>query len=158
MRAIHRKPHGKRGATFIEMALVISLFVIFLFIILDWSWVFFQHQVIMWRVSDAARWVAANRYDAGIVNKIVLCADPNCDGTDDTGFFQSATITPTLIAATDVVDSITTVTRYYVQVQVTGYQITNFTPFFSGTYTAKPITATQPMECQETNGNCQNWN
>jgi Flp pilus assembly protein TadG len=143
----------------IEFALIISLFLIFLFGIMDWAWVFFQHQVIMWRASDAARWVAANRFDTTVVNNIMMCADPNCGGVDDTGFFRGATISAELVPATDVIDSLpTVVTRYYVQVQVTGYQVTHFTPFFSNSYTANPITATQPMECQDAGGNCQNWN
>lgn len=138
----------------IEFALILPLFLVFLFGVLDWAWVFFQHQTIMWRVSDAARWVAATKFDTTVARDIVLCGSAGCGGTDNTGFFQYASVETTLVPATDVIDSLTTVTRYYVQVTVRGYRVEHFTPFLSSSYTAKPITATQPMECVSTTGDC----
>jgi Flp pilus assembly protein TadG len=138
----------------IEFALVASLFLIFLFGIMDWAWVFFQHQTIMWRASDAARWIAATRFDTNVARDIVLCGTAGCGGTDNTGFLQSATVDTSLVTASDTIDSLTTVKRYYVQVSVTGYRVEHFTPFLSTSYTAKPITATQPMECLNPSGDC----
>jgi len=151
-----RRSNSRRGAAMIEFALVVLLFLVFLFGIIDWSWAFFQQQTIMWGASDAARWAAANRVDQTSIRNIVLCGTPSCTGSA-TGMYQNATILGEHISTTDVIDSITTVTRYYVRVTVSGYQISLVNPMLSGTYTGKSIVATQPMECRWPNGDCTDW-
>lgn len=141
----------------IEFALGAMVFLVVLFGAMDWSWVFFQHQTILWRTSDAARWAAANRLDQTMVTNLVLCGTTADCGDNQSGFFADATVNVQLVQRNDVIDTITTVSRHYAQVTVQDYQIHHFTPFLASTFTGKPIVVAQPMECQDPGGNCTAW-
>lgn len=155
MRPIRRR-HSHHGASLIEFALTSGVFLVVLFGVLDWSWVFFQHQTLLWRASDAARWASANRLDQAAVRNIVLCGSAACDGGGG-GFFDNATVTVEHVRTQDRIDSITNVVRYYARVTVSGYRIHQFTPIIGGDFTGRPIVVAQPMECQASSGNCQDW-
>ncbi len=140
----------------IEFALVVILFLVFLFGIIDWCWAFFQQQTIMWGASEAARWASARKIDQATIQNIVFCGSPTCTGSA-TGLYQNATVTAQAVALNDQIDSLTTVTRYYVKVTVSGYQMSLITPMFARSYTGRPIVAVQPMECQLASNDCTDW-
>ncbi|MBN9664047.1 MAG: pilus assembly protein [Acidobacteria bacterium] len=147
----------ERGANLIEFAVGAILFLTVLFGAIDWSWVFFQHQTILWRASDAARWASANKVDSTQVTNMVLCGSPTCTGSYS-GFFQNAAVTVEHVQSSDVIDTITTVTRYYARVTVKNYKIQQLSPFLGQSFTGKPIIVAQPMECQDAAGDCTKWN
>lgn len=157
-----RKSPVRRGASLIEFALGAMLFFLLYFGILDWAWTFFQHQTITWRVSDAARWAAANRADdLTTIRNIIMCGTTSPCEINATPFYSDGDISIRHFSESDQTDPSKTfpaVTRYYVEVTVQGYQIRHFIPGFSGTATGRPITSIQPMECQQTKGNCWDWN
>lgn len=138
----------------IEFALGAMVFFIALIGVMDWSWVFFQHQTLLWRAEDASRLAAATRMDnTGEVRNLVYCGSRTCSGSPG-GFFDGATVDVQHVTSHDKVDDITTVTRYYAQVTVSGYTLRHFTPFIGGSFTGRPIVAAQPMECLNPQGNC----
>ena len=153
-----RKPKQRRGATLVEFALAATVFLMMLFGIMDWAWVFFKYQTLVWHTSDAARYAAAhNTADTTSIDNIVLCGTPTCSG-GGMGFYTTSNIAVSLVTASDQVDQsgigIPAETRYFASVTVSNYQITHFLPWFGATYTGKPITAVQPMECQDSAGDC----
>lgn len=156
---IHRK---RRGASLIEFALVAMVFFMLFFGVMDWAWTFFQHQTITWRVSDAARWAAANRADdLTTIRNIIMCGTTAACGSTSNSFYSIGNIDILHFSRPDQVDPSTTfpaITRYYIRVTVQNYQINHFIPGFSGTFTGQPISSIQPMECQLSSGNCWNWN
>ncbi|GIU73958.1 MAG: hypothetical protein KatS3mg004_1045 [Bryobacteraceae bacterium] len=159
---IHQLSVRRRGASLVEFGLGAMMFFLLYFGVMDWAWTFFQHQTITWRVSDAARWAAANRAnDVTTIQNIILCGTTSGCGSTSNPFFSIGNISVQLFSKQDQIDPSGTfpaITRYYVQVTVQGYQIRHFIPGFSGTATGRPITSVQPMECQKADGNCQDWN
>jgi Flp pilus assembly protein TadG len=152
----------QRGASLIEFALCALVFFMLYFGIMDWAWTFFQHQTITWRVSDAARWAAANRADdQTAIQNIVMCGNPaGCAGAT-TPFYTVGNIAIQHFSRSDQIDPTGTfpaVDRYYIRVTVQNYQVRHFIPGFSGTYSGAPISSIQPMECQQASGNCWDWN
>ena len=93
-----------------------------------------------------------------MVTNMVLCGTTGDCGDSQSGFFADADIDVQLVQRSDVIDTLTTVSRYYAQVTVQNYQIHHFTPFLASTFTGKPIVVVQPMECQKASGNCTDWN
>lgn len=160
MRRLNQR--GRRGASLIEFALGALIFFMLYFGVMDWAWTFFQHQTITWRVSDAARWAAANRADdVATIQNIIMCGTTTACGSTANSFYTVSNIDVQHFARNDQIDPNGTfppVTRYYIRVTVQNYQIRHFIPGFSGLFTGRPITSVQPMECQLASGNCWNWN
>ncbi|MEJ5366940.1 MAG: TadE/TadG family type IV pilus assembly protein [Bryobacteraceae bacterium] len=143
---------ARRGASLVEFGLAAMVFFMLLFGIMDWAWVFHQHQTIASRTSMAARWAAAHYWDEAAVHNLVNCGTLTCSGT--TSYYADAAISVSLKTASDVVDDLTTLTRRYVEVRVSNYKIRHFIPGFSGIYAARDIVALQPMECLDPGGDC----
>lgn len=150
------------GASLIEFALSAIMFFMLYFGVMSWAWAFFQHQTITWRVSDAARWAAANRADnLAAIQNIIMCGTTAGCGSTSNSFYSIGNINVQHFSRTDQIDPTGTfppISRYYIRVTVQGYQIRHFIPGFSGTFTGKAITSVQPMECQQPTGNCWDWN
>jgi hypothetical protein len=144
-----RRLRSEKGANMIEVALLSVLLFVFLFGIIDWGYIFWQHQTILWRASDAARWAVTHSVDPTAIQNLVLCGDPACSATA-AGIYQGASITAARVPVAETIRGVA-LTRYHVQVTVSGYQIRSFTPFFGQNYTGRPIVVTQPMECQYSN-------
>lgn len=166
-RNIHRIRRRNAGVSLIEFALCAMLFFLLYFGVMSWAWTFFQHQTITWRVSDAARWAAANRADdLTTIRNIIMCGTTAACGTNDTPFYSIGNIDIEHFSRSDQVDSTSgpgnstfpPVTRYFIRVTVQGYQIRHFIPGFSGVATGQPVSSIQPMECQQPTGNCWDWN
>lgn len=157
---MRRARRDRAGAAMIEFALGSVVFFIFLFGVMDWAWVFFQHQTIMWRTSGAARWIAANKFSQAAAQSLVLCGSPTCTGSY-TGFFSGdkPSVVGTLLVKNDTVyDSpAPPLKRYFVEVRVSGYEVRQFTPWAGRTFTGAPIVAVQPMECEDPAGDCTKW-
>lgn len=166
-RKTFKRPGHRRGVSLIEFALGAMLFFLLYFGIMSWAWAFFQHQTITWRVSDAARWAAANRADdLTTIRNIIMCGTTAACNISDTPFYSIGNIDIELFSRSDQIDTPSNtgnvtfppVTRYFIRVTVQGYQIRHFIPGFSGVATGRPISSIQPMECQLPSGNCWNWN
>jgi Flp pilus assembly protein TadG len=144
----------RRGVAMVEFAIGTFLFLVALFGVMDWAWVFFQHQTLLWRAADAARLASATRVDeqAQVIN-IVRCGSTDCSGALF-GFVLAAKVEVRHIQSHDQVDDITNVPAYYAQVRVYDYQIQHFTPLLGSTFTGREIIAAQPMECLNAVGNC----
>lgn len=160
-----RKPFRKcRGASLIEFGLSAMMFFMLFFGVMDWAWTFYQHQTITWRVSDAARWAAANRADdLAAIRNIIMCGTTENCGSVANPLYTIGNIEIEHFSRNDHVDPdpdspFTSVTRYFIRVTVQNYQIRHFIPGFSGTVTGRPISSIQPMECQLSSGNCWDWN
>lgn len=153
MKYARHKMRTGRGASLVEFALGAMIFFMLLFGVMDWAWVFHQHQTIAGRASMAARWAAAHTFNEQAVQSLVNCGTMDCTVT--TSYYADAKVEVALTEEVDdVVDELTTLHRRYVIVSVTGYKIRHFIPGFSGTSTARTIIAMQPMECLDTEGNC----
>ncbi len=152
----------QRGASLIEFALGAMLFFMLYFGVMSWAWAFFQHQTITWRVSDAARWAAANRADdLTAITNLVMCGTTAACGSTSNPFYSVSNIDIQHFSRADQIDpdgTFPAVTRYYIRVTVQNYQIRHFIPGFSGSFTGQPISSIQPMECQKESGNCWDWN
>lgn len=149
-----RTDRRQSGAAMIEFALGSVVFFIALLGVMDWAWVFFQHQTLMWRASDAARLAAATRIDNPTeVQNMVYCGSRTCSGSPSI-FFEGANVNIQHTSSLDKVDDITVVRRYYARVAVENYTFRHFTPFLAGRFTGRPIVAAQPMECLEEHGDC----
>jgi len=156
---ILRNTKRRRGASLVEFALCAVVFLTMLFGIMDWAWVFFKYQTLVWHTSDAARYAAARSgaTDTTTIKKIVMCGTPTCSG-GGMGFYTNANVAVSLVTASDQIDQsglgIGPEMRYFVNVTVSGYQITHFLPWFGSAFTGSPIIAVQPMECTAASGNC----
>jgi Flp pilus assembly protein TadG len=160
---ILRSTKRRRGTSLVEFALCAVVFLAMLFGIMDWAWVLYKYQTLVWHTSDAARYAAAHSTaDTATINKIVMCGTPTCAG-GGMGFYTAANISVdngllNPVAASDQVDQsglgIPAETRYFVKVTVSGYQITHFIPWIGSAFTGQPIVAVQPMECVDAAGNC----
>lgn len=150
----------RRGVSLIEFALCAILFFMFFFGIMSWAWVFYQHQTITWRVSDAARWAAANFASDNntTIQNIVICGAETCSGQPNPFYSVGNIVVDHFSVSDQIYDYAQPVTRYFVRVTVQNYTFRHFIPGFSVTGSGRPISAVQPMECQDSGGNCRNWN
>lgn len=159
------KNRSRKGASMVEFAIAILLFMVLMIGILDWSLTFFIHQTLTWRVSEAVRYGAV--YGIGSLNlttgtpvldaarvaevrNMVLCGRPTC--TDSSGIFglTAADVTVTLTAIGDTaINAPNAIPRPHVLVTVRNYRINQYTPVFGRRFFGKPITAGRTQECNE---------
>lgn len=133
---------GRRALAILEMALLLSLFLIFWFAICDWGIAYFVHESVVEKATAAVRWAVVNTYDAAKLKNIFLYDDANADGCAST-WFSTRSLNP----ATDIVisrDGVGT-RQERVTLTVRGYQWVRFTPFLRGTYVAGPVQVSLPV-------------
>lgn len=154
----HGKNRGENGQSLVELAIMLVLFLLVLFMVIDWGWVYFQRHELNRRVTNAARWGAARNLtadmDAAIlqqVRNIILCDDPNggCTPIFNLGS-GNGTISIQVQSKKEQLygSSGPKADRFYVIVRVTGFQFHHIAPFYWDPVTSAAIESVQPAECQ----------
>lgn len=155
--ALHiSRPKRPRGAVQVETALILPLFLIFWFGIVDWGIAFWIHQTTVYRANAAVRWQVVNtlctswdaakktclQWDDTRIKKMFLYGDPNSTAKS-TPFFS---LTDPQIAVNVEGTNWKGNDDMRVTMTVSNYQWMHFTPFFAGRYFGRPVTVTLPAE------------
>lgn len=135
---------GRRGAAMLETAILLPLFLIFWFGVIDWGITFFVQQHIAHRASAAARWAVVNDFDEAKVRNVFLYGNPNASGTGSVWFSLHAPKVEVAKFGTGAAHD------ERVRITVSEYQWFHFTPFFSGTFFGRPLTFSIPCESMKT--------
>lgn len=159
-----------RGVVAVETALLLPLFLMFWFGIVDWGITFWAHQTIVYRANMAARWGVVNTWNPTSIRNLVVYGDVagtgsalfslSAQGNDDgTGTNVDVTLrcltrpnpsspdlslasgSTCLAASNDGRDD-----RSWIEIVVHDYTWTHFTPGFSGSYTGRQVTVSLPVE------------
>jgi Flp pilus assembly protein TadG len=136
----------------VEMALLITAFLAILLGIMDWSWTMFEHESIVSRAAQAARWAAVRAYPSNNTSatNIVLCGTPAAC-TPPFGL-SAANVAITQQAASYTSDNGTAVNTTEIVVTVSGYTVNHC--FMGGSFNGRTITASALYECPD---NTCNW-
>lgn len=163
---------SQKGASMVEFAIGIVLFMVLMIGILDWAITFFIHQTLTWRVSEAVRYGAVygvgtltintsvnpptftavkNTTREAEVKNVVLCGQPNCTNNSPGIFGLTANDVEVDVVTNADTDTYTLnpVPRPHVLVTVRNYRVRQYTPVFGMRFFIKPITAGRPQECNE---------
>lgn len=80
---IHRKSHRDRsGSTLVELAIVVSLFFLFLFGVIEYARLVFVRQVVMNAAREGARYAVVNVADTTMVNDTIAYVKTRMCGLD----------------------------------------------------------------------------
>lgn len=171
----HRKTGRARGQSLVELAIMLVLFLLALFMVIDWGWVYFQRHELNRRVTNAARWgavrdlIGGNKFgdptfdcldkeDPCCVNKarkrevenIVLCDDPNggCSPIFSLGAGNGKVVVGEQVGGDNIYgpDYALRVPKCYVTVTVKDFQFHHIAPFYWNPVTSADITSRQPAE------------
>ena len=130
----------RRGATTMEATLLLPLFLIFWFGIIDWGLALFVHETVVQRLNAAGRWAIVNSYDTSKITKVLLHGDPNSALGGSAWFsLQDPTVNVQLLG------NVATNDRRVV-ITISNYQWMHFTPFFGVRYFGRPLTVSVPVE------------
>lgn len=159
------KNRWRKGASMVEFAIAILLFMVLMIGILDWSLTFFIHQTLTWRVSEAVRYGAVygigsldlttgtttlNNARVAEVKNLVLCGNLTCSGANGIFGLTSADVDVSLTTITDTnINTPNPIPRPHVLVTVRNYRINQYTPVFGRRFFGRPITAGRTQECNE---------
>ena len=130
---------SRRGSGLVEAGLVLALTMLTVLAVLDFGQVLFFHQALVERVRVGARWGVMNAYDDQKIRNVVVYDTPT--PAEGAGGLFSLT---TAMVSTSLRDSGTPQAR--VVVTIDGYPFRFFTPLLAGSYTAKTISTTVPLE------------
>jgi TadE-like protein len=130
---------ARRGAVTVEATLLLPLFLIFWFGIVDWGIAFWIHETVVFRANAAVRWAVVNTYDAAKIKSKFLYDDPNATGTSTWFSMTDPNVTVQLLGLESTNDKRVVMT-------VKNYQWMHFTPFFSGRYFGRDVVVTLPVE------------
>jgi len=141
-----RRWNRRRGSASIEASLILPLFLLFWFGIIDLGISFFMREAIVQQVTAAARYAVVNDYDATKIAQVLLHNDPNST-LGGTAWFslQAPTITIQLVGSATTNDK-------RVVISISDYKWLHFTPYFAGKYLGPPITVSVPVEDLTTGG------
>lgn len=135
----------RKGAELVEAALILPLFLIFWFGIVDWSIAFFVHQTVAYRTNSAIRWAVTNDYDPTKIRAMVLYGNPNSTAAGAPWWDVGHNVNVAVSNPDAGIPS-----RERIVITVSNYQWMHFTPFFAGPYIARPITVSLPVEDKHT--------
>lgn len=148
----------RRGAAIVEATLLLPLFLIFWFGIVDWGITFWVHQSIVHQANTAARWAIVNAWDETAIKNLVAYGQTTGTGPGMFGIDPATNVKVELCWLTGSPPAQTCwdsssgamggdydPTRR-IQITVSGYTWTHFTPFFAGSYTGRPIVVSLPTE------------
>jgi hypothetical protein len=139
---MNRKKHQReRGAALMETTLILPIFLMFWFGIVDWGIAFFAHQTVVYNTNAAARWAVVNDFDAAKIAAMVMYQDPNSTSTSAPWWSIGG---PPNVDAQLLGSAATRDKR--VQITVSNYQWMHFTPYFAGKYLGAPVTVVLPSE------------
>ncbi len=136
----------RRGAATIEASLILPLFLIFWFGIIDLGIAFFMREAIVRQVHAAARYAVVNDYDTTKIAQVLLHDNPNSTVGGVPWFsLQAPTISIQLAGSAVNNDRC-------VVISISNFEWFHFTPFFAGRYLGRPITVSAPVEDLTTGG------
>jgi Flp pilus assembly protein TadG len=138
---LRRRRKDRSGQSAIEAALVMVVFLVTVIGILDIGQVLFIHQGLVERARNGARYGIVNSYDETQIRNVVLYNQPTAPDNGSSGFLG---LTASMVSvqrggtpgASD--DRVT--------VTISNYPYQFFTPLLAGSFTARPIIASLPME------------
>lgn len=140
-----RRHNRRRGAVTMEASLVLPLFLLFWFGIIDLGIAFFMREAIVQQVHAAARYAVLNDYNTTKITKVLLHNDPNST-LGGRPWFSLRAPTISIQLAGSAADN----DRRAV-ISISNYEWFHFTPFFAGRYLGRPITVSVLVE-DGTNG------
>jgi hypothetical protein len=138
-----REPRGRnrqRGAVILEATLILPLFLIFWFGIIDLGIAFFMRETVMHQVRAAARYAVVNNWDETKIKQVLRHNDPNSTRGDTPWFSLQAPTISVQLEGSPVNNDQRAV------ISISNYEWFHFTPFFAGRYVGRPITVTVPVE------------
>jgi hypothetical protein len=137
------EPRGRnrrRGAVTIEASLILPLFLIFWFGIIDLGIAFFMRETVVHQVRAAARYAVVNTWDEAKIKQVLRHNDPNSTrGVIPWFSLREPLIIPRLEGTA--VDN-----DRRVVISISNYEWFHFTPFFAGRYLGRPIIISMPVE------------
>jgi hypothetical protein len=143
------EPRGqsrRRGAATIEASLILPLFLVFWFGIIDLGIAFFMREAIVRQVHSAARYAIVNDYDVTKIANVLLHDNPNSTLGGAAWFsLRAPTVTIQLGGTAANNDR-------RVVISISDFEWFHFTPFFAGRYLGRPITVSMPVEDLATGG------
>jgi len=134
----------------VEAVLIMPLFLMFWFGIVDWGITFWMHQSLVFAANEAARWGVVHGYDpVAMRNLVVYGTTSPSTGAGMRFGLNPSNVTVNLICASDVAcgtgaSDLSSSRRIVIQIR--NYQGTHFTPFFAGAYSGRTITVSLPTE------------
>jgi len=135
----------RRGAVTVESSLILPLFLLFWFGIIDLGIAFFIREATVHQIHAGARYAVLNDYDTTKITNVLLRNDPN-SATGSTWFsLRTPTVSIQLAGTTAANDRRAVIT-------VSDYEWLHFTPFFASRYLGRPITVVVPVEDLATGG------
>ena len=141
-----RSGQNRRGAVTLEASLVLPLFLLFWFGIIDLGIAFFMRETVVHQVRTAARYAVLNDWDETKITQVLLHNDP--DSTrGGTPWYSLRAPTISVQLEGSAVDN----DRRAV-ISISNYEWFHFTPFFAGRYLGRPITISAPVEDLTTGG------
>lgn len=133
------RTRSRRGSTFVEGALVLTVAIFTLIGIVDVGQVLVLHQGLVERVRAGARYGVVNSYDADkIRNVVVYNAPAPAEGAKPLMNLATSMVTTTLA------NPGTPEAR--IEVRIVNYPFRFFTPLVRGLYSARPIVISMPAE------------
>ena len=131
----------RKGAVTIEATLLLPLFLIFWFGIVDWGITYYAHQSIVHNANVAARWAVVNAYNEAAIQNMVIYGSPTAPAGATSGMFglKAGNVKVELLGSEITYD-------HRIVITVSGYTWTHFTPFFAGSYTGRPVVVSLPAE------------
>lgn len=154
---------SRRGAAIVEASLILPLFLVFWFGIVDWGITYWVHETIVHNTNLAARRAIVNTWDATATRNMVVYGNAAGSGTRLFGLSAAGTdagpgtnvdvtlkclttMTPSLQQGTTCLDAAWAQSPRWIEIVVHDYRWAHFTPFFSGSYTGRPVTVSLPTE------------
>ena len=152
------KHKGRRGQALVEFALALTVILVFLFGIIDWSIAYFEYKQLISNAARAARYASIyGDSNTAAIQNYVMCGAITCpDGASVLGL-AAGNIAVSRVQFNDTgtfTDSSIVVPKWHLVIQITGWSYNMFTPYLGRILSAQPITIVHPMECQAANGDC----
>lgn len=143
----------QRGQALVEFALALTVILVFLFGIIDWSIAYFEYKQLHSNAARAARY--ASIYGDGNTSAIqnyVMCGNVTCPNGSTILGLTAGNIAVSRVSRLDSgifsYDLSAGVLKYHLVITITGWSYNMFTPFMGRLLNAGTITIIHPMECQ----------
>lgn len=135
----------------LETALILPLFLVFWFGIVDWGIAYWAHQSIVFQANEAARWGVVHGYDATAIRNMVVYGKPAPTDSAKAQFgLKPGNVTVNLVCSTAATCPNTAAydptDNRRIVIRVAGYKFAHFTPFFAGNFTAREVVVSLPTE------------
>jgi hypothetical protein len=141
---------SRRGAAMVEAVLIMPLFLMFWFGIVDWGITFWTHQSLVFAANEAARWGVVHGYDPVAMSNLVVYGTTSPSTGQGMRFgINPSNVTVSLVCASGVTcgtDASDLSSSRRIVIQIKNYQRSHFTPFLAGSYTGRTITVSLPTE------------